>query len=97
MGSLAVMNVGFIGLGLMGKPMADHLARKLPPDASLSVFDVAPTTVDELCAKYSERVRRCESARDMAYGSVRFFFFFLPSFLPFLYEFLSYDVGLCGP
>lgn len=36
----ALHNVGFIGLGVMGKPMAMNLAQKLPQTCKLNVFDV---------------------------------------------------------
>jgi len=40
--------VGFIGLGAMGKPMAGHLANKLPAKTTIYGFDVVETTIDEL-------------------------------------------------
>ena len=39
--------VGFIGLGIMGKPMASHLAKA---GIDLMVCDLDPALVEELCA-----------------------------------------------
>ena len=44
--------IGFIGLGIMGKPMAKNL---LKAGKSLVVFDVAEAAVDELAAAGAER------------------------------------------
>ncbi|OIW29025.1 hypothetical protein CONLIGDRAFT_598861 [Coniochaeta ligniaria NRRL 30616] len=58
-------SVGFIGLGLMGKPMVVNLAKKLPPGARIHVHDVVTAVVDELCASYPDRIIRCTSAREV--------------------------------
>jgi len=46
------MNIGFIGLGIMGKPMAKNL---LKAGYSLKVYDLIDTAVDELVAAGAER------------------------------------------
>ncbi|MDR2528573.1 MAG: 2-hydroxy-3-oxopropionate reductase [Synergistaceae bacterium] len=46
------MKIGFIGLGIMGKPMAKNL---LKAGKSLVVFDVVGTAVDEAAAAGAER------------------------------------------
>lgn len=63
-------NVGFIGLGAMGKHMAEHLANKLPKESTLYVYDVIPDAVKELTDKYPSRVTACESAKQVAENSV---------------------------
>ncbi len=44
---LTMKNIGFIGLGIMGCPMAKNLLKK---DYSLTVYDIVPEKVDELVA-----------------------------------------------
>ena len=43
--------IGFIGLGIMGKPMAKNL---LAAGKSLIVYDVVPQAVEELTAAGAE-------------------------------------------
>ena len=71
MGSIDVMNIGFIGLGAMGSPMAGHLAAKLPEETHIFVFDVVQSLVDQLCQQYSDKVSACSNAREVADRSVR--------------------------
>jgi 2-hydroxy-3-oxopropionate reductase len=54
------MNVGFIGLGIMGKPMACNLIKA---GHQLAVYDLEPSLVAELAASGAAP---CESARDVA-------------------------------
>lgn len=70
MGSVQESAVGFIGLGAMGKPMAGHLANKLPTTTRIYVFDVVESVVDEICSQFPEKVFRGESAKDVAEKSV---------------------------
>lgn len=67
--------VGFIGLGAMGKPMAGHLAKKLPPDTVIYVFDVMQAAVDELRSEFPGRVVKSANAKEVAEKSVRIFNF----------------------
>ncbi|MBN2242314.1 MAG: NAD(P)-binding domain-containing protein, partial [Acidobacteria bacterium] len=41
------MNIGFIGLGIMGKPMARNLIKA---GYRLTVFDISPAAVEEIVA-----------------------------------------------
>ncbi|KAL6705080.1 hypothetical protein ACN47E_007339 [Coniothyrium glycines] len=59
-------NVGFIGLGAMGKPMLSHLANKLPADSRIWVYDVVDGVVAQVCAEFPGRVRKGQSAKDVA-------------------------------
>ncbi|USP78951.1 3-hydroxyisobutyrate dehydrogenase, mitochondrial [Curvularia clavata] len=59
-------NFGFIGLGAMGEPMLSHLARKLPEDSRIWAYDVVERTVDDVCAKFPNRVLKGKSAKDVA-------------------------------
>lgn len=53
-------NIGFIGLGIMGKPMAKNL---LKAGHRLAVYDILPEPVGELV---SAGAARCESSSDVA-------------------------------
>lgn len=63
-------SIGFIGLGAMGKPMAVHLANKLPSETRIHVFDVVQTVVEQVCADFPDRVYKGSSAKDVAEKSV---------------------------
>ncbi|KAH7412240.1 NAD binding domain of 6-phosphogluconate dehydrogenase-domain-containing protein [Phaeosphaeria sp. MPI-PUGE-AT-0046c] len=58
--------LGFIGLGAMGKPMVSHLAKKLPLDSRIWVYDVVQQVVDDLCAEFPERIMKGANAKDVA-------------------------------
>ena len=53
-------NLGFIGIGIMGKPMAGHL---LEAGHSVSVFDVMPEGVEELV---KQGAVACDSCKEVA-------------------------------
>lgn len=55
----------------MGKPMAGHLANKLPANTTLYVFDVVERTVDELCTEFPNRVVKSANAKAVAETCVR--------------------------
>jgi hypothetical protein len=69
--SFEYKSVGFIGLGAMGKPMAGHLANKLPANTSIYVFDVVEAAVDELCTEFPNRVVKGANAKAVAEQCVR--------------------------
>lgn len=52
--------LGFIGLGIMGKPMSEHLVEA---GHTVNVYDVASQSVDELAAKGAVA---CNSSREVA-------------------------------
>lgn len=54
------MNIGFIGLGIMGKPMAKNL---IAAGHSLQVYDIVQASVDELV---NAGARACSSAKEAA-------------------------------
>lgn len=62
--------IGFIGLGNMGFWMASHLAEKLPASSKLRVFDIIPALVDDICAKYPEKIVGCSGPKDVVIESV---------------------------
>ncbi|KAJ6200123.1 6-phosphogluconate dehydrogenase [Bipolaris maydis] len=59
-------NLGFIGLGAMGAPMLSHLARKLPEDSRIWVYDVVEQAVDDVCAEFPNKVFKGKNAKDVA-------------------------------
>lgn len=63
-------SVGFVGLGLMGKPMVENIAKKLPAGSRIHVYDVVKAAVDELCSSYPDTIVRCTSAKDVTEKSV---------------------------
>jgi 2-hydroxy-3-oxopropionate reductase len=56
-------NLGFIGLGIMGKPMARHLIKTGNP---MFVYDVVPAGVDALVA---QGATKCSSSKEVAQKS----------------------------
>ena len=62
--------LGFIGLGAMGRPMLSHLAKKLPAETHIWVYDVVEKVVDEVCAEFPDRVIKAKSARNVAENAV---------------------------
>jgi len=73
--------LGFIGLGAMGKPMLEHLARKLPQESRLWVYDVVEHIIDEVCAAFPDRVYKGTSAADIAQHTVPRIHTSTPSFM----------------
>ena len=69
--SFEYKTVGFIGLGAMGRPMATHLANKLPQNTGIYVFDVVEEAVDEICNEFPKRVVKSSNAKAVAEKSVR--------------------------
>lgn len=62
--------IGFIGLGNMGFWMATKLAKKVPVNSKIHIFDIVPAIVDDICGKYLDRVMGCSSPKDVADISV---------------------------
>ncbi|KAE8368116.1 NAD binding domain of 6-phosphogluconate dehydrogenase-domain-containing protein [Aspergillus caelatus] len=62
-------NVGFIGLGAMGKFMAEQLAMKLPESARIYVYDVINSAIIDLTTKFPGRVIGAISPKDVAQTS----------------------------
>ncbi|PYI24927.1 hypothetical protein BP00DRAFT_452603, partial [Aspergillus indologenus CBS 114.80] len=61
---MSAQEFGFIGLGVMGYPMALNLLKKLTTKKRLHVYDVSNEAVEKLMAEGQERVSRCGSARE---------------------------------
>jgi 3-hydroxyisobutyrate dehydrogenase len=63
-------SLGFIGLGAMGKPMAEQLATKLPSTTKIIVYDVIEDAIKELVEKYPGKVIAETSPKNVAENSV---------------------------
>ena len=63
-------NIGWIGLGLMGDPMARNLLKKMPEDTQFFVYDVVSSAVDKFVQEGEGRVKACASSREVAERSV---------------------------
>lgn len=63
-------SIGWIGLGLMGIPMVETLIAKTPKSCQYYIFDVMAKPIDELCAKYPNKVHKCQSSKEVADKSV---------------------------
>ena len=66
-------NVGWIGLGLMGFPMATNLLKRMDPETKFYVYDVVQESLDKFVDldEAKGRVEVCESSKDVADKSVR--------------------------
>ncbi|KAK3312717.1 NAD binding domain of 6-phosphogluconate dehydrogenase-domain-containing protein [Apodospora peruviana] len=60
------LNVGFIGLGAMGLPMAANLATKLPTGSRLFVFDVSKAAMEAFTKSHPTSSEMCDSTRTVA-------------------------------
>ena len=56
--------IGFIGLGAMGLPMAQNVARKSPLE-ELIVFDLNTQAVEQLLAEFPTKTDKGSNARDV--------------------------------
>ncbi|KAI9053704.1 hypothetical protein LZ554_002657 [Drepanopeziza brunnea f. sp. 'monogermtubi'] len=60
-------NIGFIGLGIMGLPMAINLAKKLPAKSRLYAYDISADALAKLLETESDTdVQICKSSREVA-------------------------------
>ncbi|KAI5200851.1 hypothetical protein E4T38_06339 [Aureobasidium subglaciale] len=66
MASSSIRSFGFVGLGLMGKPMSMNLASKMEDHQHLYIYDLAKSVVSEVCESNPQRITRCQSAKEVA-------------------------------
>lgn len=59
-------SIGFIGLGVMGYPMVENLAKKLPQPVNVYLFDVVTQPMHMLSLQSNGKVKPCGSAKDVA-------------------------------
>ena len=62
--------IGFVGLGIMGRPMAENLVKKLPPSSQLYIFDINKEVMKEVSSLGQGKVHVCTSAKEVAERSV---------------------------
>lgn len=78
-------NVGFIGLGAMGKHMAQQLATKLPVESRIYIYDIVDASMEAfVAANPSGKVIACKSPRDVAKNSVCITTIYFTGLFPFL-------------
>ncbi len=63
-------NIGWIGLGLMGLPMATNILNKTDQDSKIYVFDVVQDAVRKFVEAGQGRVIACESSKEVTDKSV---------------------------
>lgn len=61
--------IGWVGLGLMGIPMAKNLVHKIP-DAEFYVYDVVQEALDTFVKDGQGRVHACQNSKEVADKSV---------------------------
>lgn len=73
-GNMAALptKIGWVGLGIMGLPMARNLLTKTGSDTQLFVYDVVQDSIDTLVNEGQGRVHACGSSKEVADKSVRF-------------------------
>lgn len=62
--------VGWIGLGLMGYPMAHNLVKKMSRDTQFYVYDVVQENVDKFVQDSEGTAHACTSSKEVADKSV---------------------------
>jgi 3-hydroxyisobutyrate dehydrogenase len=63
-------HVGWIGLGLMGLPMATNLVKKIDKSTIFYVYDVMEESVKKFVEAGEGRVKACASSKEVADKSV---------------------------
>lgn len=63
-------NIGWIGLGVMGLPMATNLLNKMDPETTFYVYDVVKESIDKIVRDGKGRAKECASSKEVADKSV---------------------------
>jgi 3-hydroxyisobutyrate dehydrogenase len=63
--------VGWIGLGIMGRPMVSNLLAKMDSETQFYVYDVVQKSIDDFVEEGQGRVHACSSSKEVADLSVR--------------------------
>jgi 3-hydroxyisobutyrate dehydrogenase len=64
-------NIGWVGLGLMGLPMAKNIIGKTDKSTKVYVYDVAQEAIQRLVDQGQGKVEACSSSKEVADKSVR--------------------------
>ncbi|KAL4937500.1 hypothetical protein BDV06DRAFT_232553 [Aspergillus oleicola] len=59
-------NIGFIGLGAMGRGMAANLAKRRSGDSKVYVYDVVDGLMNDLLSEHPDIVRKSKSAKEVS-------------------------------
>ena len=65
-------SIGWIGLGLMGLPMARNLLKKMDSGTQFYVYDVVQESMDVFVADGGGRAKGCKNAKEVAEAAVCF-------------------------
>jgi len=65
-----ISSIGFIGLGLMGLPMAENLIKKTPETTKFFVYDVVEDALNKFCNEHLTRAQAMRSSREVAEKAV---------------------------
>ena len=65
-------NIGWIGLGLMGLPMATNLVKRMDKETKFYVFDVSKASMEQFAGldEGKGRIEICASSKEVADKSV---------------------------
>jgi len=63
-------SIGFIGLGNMGYPMVQNLAKKLSDETTIFVYDVNKAAMEKLHAEYPKQLTQSKSVSEVFSQSV---------------------------
>jgi len=63
-------SIGFIGLGNMGYPMVQNLAKKLSAETRIFIHDVNQASMEKLYAEYPSQLTQSKSASEVFSQSV---------------------------
>ncbi|EEP78434.1 predicted protein [Uncinocarpus reesii 1704] len=88
-------NLGFIGIGAMGRPMVENLAKKLPANSIISIYDVSEQVLDDVVAGNGGKIVKCLSARAVAERS-DVIITMVPEGLHVRQVYLDRNIGICA-
>ncbi|KAL9110659.1 MAG: hypothetical protein Q9227_004836 [Pyrenula ochraceoflavens] len=59
-------DIGFIGVGAMGRPMLGHLVERFSPQKHIYIYDVVPSLVQDTCKDNPQAVSPANSPKEIA-------------------------------
>ena len=63
-------SIGWVGLGIMGLPMAGNLLKKMDPATHFYVYDVVQQNIEAFVNEEEGRIHSCGSSKEVADKSV---------------------------
>jgi pyrroline-5-carboxylate reductase len=70
--TVSCQNIGFVGVGAMGKAMVVNFARKSICGTRIFIHDINEAVVTELCTAHAGTIIKCSSAKEVAEKTVRY-------------------------